>query len=118
MREVVIQSWCDECASTDTSTIGEAIDIHWNGRDYSLDLCEKHAAPFHDVDRLISTYAHPQGKRPAPKKVSGQAHSSGSGKSAVHRLPNGYYQCPECERTFNNAQGWGSHRRQTHNTGS
>lgn len=131
MREVVIQSWCDECAAAGEDVVGDPFDLPWQGRDYSLDLCEAHAAPFVEVQRLIDTYGQ-AGPRPDRPKRSGRPkrdalvveraerrepspeHGKFSPDSLAALQPDGTYQCPNCERAFANPQGLGSHRAKSH----
>jgi hypothetical protein len=122
MREVVIQSWCDECAAAGEDVVGDPIDINWLGRDYSLDLCEEHGTAFAEVQRLIDAYgqagprrskkdapaARPERRDPSPE------HGKFSPDSMAALQQDGTYQCPSCERTFTNPQGLGSHRAKSH----
>jgi len=116
MREVVIQSWCDECAALNEDVIGEPIDINWKGREYSLDLCEEHAAPFDEVHRLIVTYGHVTSSRPKTTTTKSNGNTSRKNPSDAYLTPDGQYQCPECERVIGNAQGLGAHRTKAHGT--
>ena len=117
MREVVIQSWCDECAADGVRTAAEAIDIMWRNREVALDLCEEHALPLREMDRIIGTYGHT--RKVGPKKKSKADASNGEGgkvsPSHAFLLPDGNYQCPNCERTFQTPQGLGAHRSRNHN---
>ena len=123
MREVIIQSWCDECLAHGTNTPAEPIDITWRNRDVSLDLCDEHAAPFHEIDRMIADYGHPQKKKQrkpknnstAPSLIAPDAAPSSTTATSEHFLTDdGTYHCPDCERTFARAQALGSHRNRIH----
>jgi hypothetical protein len=124
MREVVIQSWCDECAAAGEDVVGDPFDLPWQGRDYSLDLCEAHAGPFFEVQRLIDAYGQAGPRRGRPKKDAPAARaerrepSPERGKFSPDTLTalrqDGTYQCPSCERAFANPQGLGSHRAKSH----
>lgn len=112
MREVVIRAWCDECNVHGQHTEGEAVDILWAGRAYTLDLCEEHIEPFRLVGELVARHGvvtKRSKKSHAPKKPS---------MSAVYRQPDGQYKCPDCGRLITNAQGLAAHRRQTHGLGA
>ena len=121
MRKVVIESWCDECATEGTENRGEPIDITWRNREVALDLCEKHAEPFREVERLIETYGH-QRKRATPTpRVQPTSSSTGltpSGRSKVLPTVNSKgektWVCPTCGFIAKNAQGLGAHRRTRH----
>jgi len=117
MREVVIQSWCDECIANDDHVSGEAIDITWRNRDVSLDLCDKHSEPFHEVDRLVAAYGHSK-KAVKKKQVTERVEHTPEGKvprpSDVYRRADGTYKCPDCDRVLDSPQGLGSHRYKSH----
>ena len=112
MREVVIQSWCDECAANGEDIQGEPIDIEWKGREYSLDLCDDHAQPFREVERLIAAYGY-VAKKPSPKP---KKHNNTAGTEyPSFKTEDGIYQCPDCARTSVTPQGLSAHRRNAHN---
>ena len=111
MREVVIQSWCDECAANGFDVQGDPIDIEWKGREYSFDLCEEHAGPFREVEQLLTTHGHVTKKT----KTKTKKHSNvGGTEYESYRTDDGAFQCPECTRTSPTAQGLSAHRRYAH----
>lgn len=117
MREVVIQSWCDECITNGDQVAGIAFDISWRNRDVSLDLCEKHASPVYEVDRLVAAYGHSKKSGTKKKLTLSKTESAPEGKrspSDAYLTADGEYQCPSCDRVFNNPQGLGSHRYKQH----
>jgi hypothetical protein len=115
MREVIIQSWCDECAAEGTNTIAKPIDITWRNREICLDLCDQHATPFTEVERLIATYGtvkkNTKRQLAAPKtfKPMGTA-----GLVELSYTEEGWPICPECEFQAKNIQGLSAHRRTRH----
>lgn len=125
MREVVIQSWCDECLAHGDHTPAEPIDITWRNRDVSLDLCDTHAAPFHELDRLITEHGHTRKTKPAkpakkpttphpPTPAQGAAPNSTNEESTAFLRDDGNYHCPDCDRSFDRAQSLGAHRYRHH----
>lgn len=127
MREVVIQSWCDECLAEGKHTPAEPIDITWRNRDVSLDLCDTHAAPFHELDRLITEHGHTRKPKPVKNKKPAQpaptpavqhtpagTPSSSTQESTDFVDDDGNYRCPDCDRTFDRPQSLGAHRYRHH----
>jgi hypothetical protein len=100
MREVVIQSWCDVCATNGDEAAGDPFDLVWQGRDYSLDLCAEHAETIHEFERLLADHGQPN--RSKPKSVR---------RKIVEPAADGSYVCPECGKPCASAQGLGAHRR-------
>jgi hypothetical protein len=101
MREVVIQSWCDECLAEGVKVVGEQIDVQRNGSVWSLDLCEAHSAPFREVDRIVALHGK---KNPAKKWKPAAKANTGSSPHI----------CDICGKAFSSPQGLNLHGYRVH----
>jgi ribosomal protein L37AE/L43A len=109
MKEVVIQSWCDVCASENGRARADTVyRIGIDGPPHDIDLCLQHEAVVADLARPLSVTPTVTPKPGRPPKAS--LSSSGPGDSPSVRTA-----CRICGKTFNKTSLtphiWSKHRR-------
>jgi hypothetical protein len=102
-RELVIQAWCDRCATDEgkqiPATLSRTITLD-HQEALEVDLCDEHRQPVDELLQLLETC----GRKPAPVREP---------RAPGNTAPKGVFNCA-CGKTFDTAQGIAMHRMRTH----